>query len=142
MGLEMASIAYLCGCKYVNMEPGLSHTARTVVDDSNVAATMGSGDLDVFATPAMIALMESAAAGAVVSELPEGSTTVGTKVDIAHNRATGLGDEVSATAILKEIDGRRLIFRVTASDTKGIIGEGTHERVIVDRERFMAKVTG
>ncbi len=124
------------------MTPGLTHTAHTKVDESNVAATMGSGDLDVFATPAMIALMENAAAGAVAAELPEGSTTVGTKVDIAHNRATGLGDEVSATAVLQEIDGRRLIFRVTASDSKGVIGEGTHERVIVDRERFMAKVTG
>ena len=123
------------------MNPGLTYTVRTVVDRSNVAATVGSGDLEVFATPAMIALMERAASAAVSSELPEGSTTVGTKVDVVHSRATGLGDEVSATAVLQQIDGRRLIFSVSAGDSRSPIGEGTHERVIFDRERFMAKVT-
>ncbi len=120
---------------------GLSHTVDTVVDNSNTAAAMGSGDLDVFATPAMIALMECAAAGAVATELPESSTTVGSRIDVAHTRATGPGDEVSATAVLQTIDDRRLIFRVTASDSKGTIGEGIHERVVVDRNRFMSRIT-
>ncbi len=123
------------------MKEGLSHTVRTVVDESNVAVAVGSGDLEFFATPAMIALMERAATGAVAAALPEGSTTVGTRVDVVHSRATGMGDEVSATAVLHGIDGRRLIFRVTASDSKGLIGEGTHERAIVDRHRFINKLT-
>ena len=122
------------------METGLSHTVYTKVDQTNTAAAMGSGDLDVLATPAMIALMERAASEAVSPSLPEGSTTVGTAVNVAHTRATGIGGEVSATAVLQTIDGRRLVFQVTARDSHGIIGEGTHERVIVDRGRFMAKV--
>lgn len=124
------------------MNTGLSHTARVTVDGSNVAAAVGSGDLDVFATPAMIALMERAAAAAVAAELPEGSTTVGTVVNVMHARATGMGDEVSATAVLQEVEGRRLIFHVTASDSHGVIGEGVHERVIVDSKRFISKVGG
>jgi predicted thioesterase len=124
----------------VIMETGLSHTVLAVVDSSNVAAAVGSGNLDVFATPAMIALMERAASESVAPVLPEGSTTVGTLVNITHTRATGIGDEVSATAVLQQIDGRRLIFRVSASDSHGLIGEGTHERVVVDRQRFMSKV--
>lgn len=112
-----------------------------MVDGSNTAAAMGSGDLDVFATPAMIALVERAACGAVAAALPEGSTTVGTRVDITHTRATGIGGEVSATATLRQIDGRRLVFRVSASDSRGIIGEGTHERVVVERQRFMGRLT-
>jgi predicted thioesterase len=106
-----------------------------------MAAAVGSGDLDVFATPGMIALMERAAAGAVATTLPESSTTVGTSVRVVHKRATAIGGEVSATAVLQEIDGRRLVFSVSASDSHGTIGEGTHERVIVDRQRFMDRVT-
>jgi predicted thioesterase len=127
--------------KEIPLKAGLSHTVRTVVDDLTTAATVGSGDLEVFATPAMIALMERAAAGAVAPALLDGSTTVGTMVNIVHSRATGIGDEVSVTAVLQNIDGRRLIFQVTARDSKGIIGEGTHERVVVDRERFRSKIT-
>ncbi len=122
------------------MRPGLKHTSVATVDRSNIAATMGSGDLEVFATPAMIALMENAAAGAVADVLPAGSTTVGTLVNVTHARATGIGDTVSATAELREIDGRRLLFHVSASDSKGVIGEGTHERFVIDAERFMGKV--
>lgn len=124
------------------MEPGLKHTSRVVVDRSNVAAAMGSGDLDVFATPAMIALMENAAANAVADVLPEGATTVGTLVNVTHTRATGLGEEVSATAELRAVDGRRLVFRVSASDSKGIVGEGIHERFVIDTEKFMSRVNG
>ncbi len=122
------------------MKVGLKYTSRVVVERSNVAVVMGSGSLDVFATPAMIALMENAAASAVADVLPVGSTTVGTLVNVTHLRATGIGTEVSATAELREIDGRRLVFHVSASDDKGVVGEGTHERFIVDAEKFMCKV--
>ena len=122
------------------MEKGLKYTSKTVVDDTNVAVAVGSGDLMVFATPAMIALMENAAANAVAGALPEGSTTVGTVISVAHARATGVGEEVTATAVLEEVDGRKLIFHVSASDAKGIIGEGVHERFIVDAAKFMSKV--
>lgn len=124
------------------MKIGLKHTSTTIVDDSNVAAAVGSGNLHVFATPAMIALMENAATQAVSSVLPEGSTTVGTVVNIVHTRATGVGETVSATAELRETEGRRLVFHVAASDSRGMIGEGVHERFVVDTQRFMSKLQG
>lgn len=122
------------------MKVGLKYVSMTMVDRTNVAAAMGSGDLDVFATPAMIALMENAAVQAVADALPAGSTTVGTLINVTHLRATGLGNEVSAVAELREIDGRRLVFHVSASDGKGIVGEGDHERFVVDTEKFMTKI--
>ncbi len=122
------------------MKTGLKFTATAIVDGSNTADAMGSGDLSVFATPAMVALMESAAAQAVAGYLPDGSTTVGTVVNVMHARATGVGETVSATAELRDIEGRKLIFHVAAHDSRGVIGEGIHERVIVDAERFMAKI--
>jgi predicted thioesterase len=122
------------------METGLTHTSHAIVDDSNTAAAVGSGDLRVFATPAMIALMENAAARAVEGSLPEGSTTVGTVVNIVHARATGPGETVTATAELRQVEGRKLIFHVAAHDPRGVIGEGIHERVIVDTDRFMSKI--
>lgn len=111
-----------------------------MVGDGNTAVAMGSGGLRVFATPAMIALMENAAATAVSGELPAGSTTVGMLVNIVHSRATAVGEEVWATAELREVDGRKLIFHVTAFDSGGVIGEGVHERMIVDREKFINKL--
>ena len=108
------------------METGLTYTSTVTVSEENIAATMGSGDLEVFATPAMVALMENAAMNAVVGELPEGATTVGA---------------VSATAVLKEVEGRKLTFEVHAKDSKGVIGEGMHVRYIVDREKFMSKLS-
>lgn len=122
------------------MEIGLKHTSSVVVGGTNTASAMGSGELAVFASPAMIALMENAAAQAVSALLPEGSTTVGTVVNVVHSRATGLGSTVTATAELREIEGRRLIFHVAAHDEKGVIGEGVHERFIVDAQRFMSKL--
>lgn len=122
------------------MKTGVKYSVHTAVDTSNVAAVVGSGDLNVFATPAMIALMESAASQAVKNELPEGHTTVGTVVNIVHSRATGVGDRVTATAELREVEGRKLIFHVAAHDSHGIIGEGIHERMIVDIQRFMSRI--
>lgn len=124
----------------MNIEVGLKYTSETVVETNITAKAVGSGDLDVFATPSMIALMESAAMNSVCNALAEGATTVGTKIEVSHIRATPLSVKVEATATLTEIDGRRLIFKIEARDDKGVIGEGNHERFIVDKERFMSKL--
>ena len=96
--------------------------------------------MDVFATPAMVALMENAAMLAVRDHLPEGSATVGTQISTSHLKASPLGASITASAELIEVDGRRLTFAVKAWDEKGTIGEGTHTRFVVDRERFLSKL--
>ena len=123
------------------MEKGLTFTSKDVVRLENLAKTVGSGDLEVLATPAMAALMENAAMQAVAPELPEGSTTVGSLLEITHSRPSGLGEEVSATATLEEVEGRKLVFKVIAHDSKGVIGEGKHVRYVVDRQKFMSKLS-
>lgn len=122
------------------LEKGLSAQSKTTVDRGNVAATMGSGDLQVFATPAMVALMENAAMTAVSGHLPEGSTTVGAEMNVTHIKPSGIGAEIVASAVLTEVDGRKLTFNVGARDGESVIGEGIHVRFIVDREKFMSKV--
>ena len=122
------------------MEKGLTYTNKDTVRVENIAKTVGSGDMEVFATPAMAALMENAAMNAVASSLPEGSTTVGSLLEITHSRPSGMGETVSATATLEEVEGRKLTFSVVAHDSKGVIGEGKHVRYVVDRERFLAKL--
>ena len=119
---------------------GLSHTSTTIVNNSNTARTYGSGGLDVFATPAMVGLMENAAMTAVENELPQGSSTVGAHISTSHVKPSKLGAAIKATAVLEELDGRKLTFKVSACDNDGLIGEGTHIRYIVDIERFMAKI--
>ena len=121
------------------LETGIKgHRTETVVG-GNTALAMGSGTLPVFATPAMIALIEATASGSVAPFLEEGRSTVGTHLDIAHSSASPVGMEVSCDTELVEIDRRRLVFRVTVSDTAGEIGSGTHERFIVDNAKFMGK---
>lgn len=122
------------------MEIGLTFTSTTVVDNTNTAVALGSGDMEVFATPAMVALMENAAMNAVAPHLEAGQTTVGTEISTTHIKASALGATITATATLTAIEGRKLTFAVTARDGDNIIGEGTHTRFIVDRERFLAKV--
>ena len=122
------------------LKKGLTATARTVVSQENTALKMGSGDLEVFATPAMVALMEQAAMMAVAEVLDEGSTTVGTEMNCSHIKASKLGAQITATAVLTEVEGRKLTFTVGAPDEQGIIGEGVHTRFVVDRTRFMAKL--
>ena len=119
---------------------GLSHTSTTTVNNTNTARTYGSGGLDVFATPAMIGLMENAAMTAVENDLPDGSSTVGAHISTSHIKPSKMGAKIKATAVLEEIDGRKLTFKVSACDEDGLIGEGTHIRYIVDIERFMAKI--
>lgn len=122
------------------MEIGLTFTSTTVVDNTNTAVALGSGDMEVFATPAMVALMENAAMNAVAPHLEAGQTTVGTEISTTHIKASALSATITATATLTAIEGRKLTFAVTAHDGGNIIGEGTHTRFIVDRERFLAKV--
>ncbi len=122
------------------LEKGLSARSAATVAAGNTAAAMGSGDLAVFATPAMVALMENAAMTAVASALPEGSTTVGAEMNVTHIKPSGPGAEITATAVLTGIEGRKLTFNVGARDAGGMIGEGIHIRYIVDREKFMAKL--
>ena len=122
------------------METGLSFTATMRVSAEVTAEYIGSGDLAVLATPAMCALMENAAMMAVAPHLEEGQTTVGTALNIEHSRATKVGEVITATAVLTEINGRELHFNIAARDEVGVIGEGTHTRFIVNREKFMAKL--
>jgi fluoroacetyl-CoA thioesterase len=120
--------------------PGLIGEATTIVDHENTAASVGAGGVEVFGTPMMIALMENAAWRAVADRLEEGDVTVGTVVNVRHLAATPLGQHVRATAELIEIDGRRLVFKVEAYDEKQKIGDGQHERFIVNLERFKQRI--
>jgi predicted thioesterase len=122
------------------MNTGYSYTSTTVVNNNNTAKALGSGDMDVFATPAMVALMENAAMNAVAPHLEEGQTTVGTQISTSHIKASALGATITATAVLTAVDGRSLTFEITARDGENIIGEGNHTRFIVDRERFLSKL--
>ena len=122
------------------MKIGLTYTSTLVISKDHVAAVMGSGDLHVFATPAMVALMENAAMLAVANHLPEGSTTVGAMMNTSHVKPSPVGDEVKATAVLIGIEGRKLTFSVKAEDSKGVIGEAVHVRYVVDKEKFMSKL--
>jgi fluoroacetyl-CoA thioesterase len=114
--------------------------ASTLVVHENTAASVGAGGVEVFGTPMMVALMENAAWGAVSRDLDKGDVTVGTLVNVSHLAATPLGQQVRAIAELIEIDGRRLVFRVEAYDEKRKIGEGQHERYVVNLERFMKRL--
>lgn len=116
---------------------GSTGRAEKVVDQANTARTMGSGTLDVFATPALVAMMEEAAVNALVLE--DGQSSVGVSLNIKHLAATPLGLKVWATAELIEIDRRRLVFKVDAFDEKEQIGSGIHERFLIDAEKFMSK---
>ena len=121
------------------MEIGIKGHAEVLVDETNIASRLGSGVVDVFATPCLIALMEEASKTSVAPYLDEGMTTVGTKLNVSHDAATPIGMKVWADSELIEIDGRRLVFSVKAYDKCGLVGQGTHERFIVRLERFMEK---
>ena len=122
------------------LKAGLVGTATVTVTENNIAKTMKSGALEVFATPAMCALMEEAACAAVNDSMETGNGTVGISLSISHDRATAMGDTVVATATLIAVEGRKLVFAVEAKDSKGIIGKGAHERFIINNEKFMGKL--
>lgn len=121
------------------LEIGIKGIQKTEVCEANSALVMGSGTLNVFATPAMIALMEKTAWKSVEKHLEEGSGTVGTALNIQHTAATPLGMEVTCESELVAVDGRKLTFHIVAKDEAGVIGEGQHERFIVKDEKFQAK---
>ena len=122
------------------LKPGMTYTSTVTVVKENTAAAFGSGDILVFSTPNMIGLMENAALNAVDPSLPEGYNTVGTHLDVRHLAATPIGMQAKATATLVEVSGKKLVFRVEAFDDKDKIGEGTHERYIVNTEKFMKAI--
>lgn len=118
---------------------GKTASVAASVTEQNTAKAAGSGSLDVFATPMMIALMERAACECLADALEVGQTSVGTSVCVEHTTASLIGVEITADATITGVDGRKIEFEVAANDAKGEIGRGTHERFIVDEERFMAK---
>ncbi len=122
------------------LKEGLSHTSTMTVSDSNTAISVGSGDMPVLATPMMMALMENAAMLAVASELEEGTTTVGGHIESSHLKPSKLGAVVSATATLTKIEGKKLSFAIVAKMGEDVIGEGTHLRFIVNKEKFLQKL--
>ena len=119
---------------------GLTGHAETIVNEENTALTMGSGSLPVFATPAMTALMEQAAWQSIQPFLEPGQGSVGTRLEVSHLAATALGKTVRAESELIQIDRRRLVFAVRAYCGDTLIGEGRHERFVVDEARFLAKL--
>ncbi len=122
------------------LQEGLQHTSQLTVDDTVTAIAMGSGDMPVLATPAMMALMENAAMLAVADHLPQGSTTVGGHIASSHLKPSRLGDTVTATATVTRIDGKKIEFKVEARCGDTLLGEGTHLRFVVDQEKFMSRL--
>lgn len=121
------------------MKTGIKNTITEIVTHDKTAETVGSGLLPVYATPAMIALMEKCAAECVAPYIEDGKSSVGAMLNVKHLSASPVGIEITCTATLTEIDGRRLVFFIEAFDEKGPIGEGLHERFIIDVDRFMSK---
>ena len=121
------------------LKTGLKGRAEVAVTHENTAAVMGSGALEVFATPAMVALMEKAALESVQPCLEEGQGTVGTRLEISHLAATPVGMTVRAEAEVTAVEGKVITFAVRAFDEAGEIGSGTHTRVIVNSQKFLEK---
>lgn len=122
------------------IEIGLTHTSQLTVTDAVTAIAMGSGDMPVLATPSMMALMENAAMLAVAGHLPEGCTTVGGHITSSHLKPSKLGDKVTATAMVTRVEGKKIEFKVEAHCGDTLLGEGTHLRFIVDKEKFMSRL--
>jgi len=120
-----------------SISPGIEGRNEIIVTAEKTATAFGSGTVDVFATPAMIALMEQTAMESVSNQLPDGFVTVGTEVSIKHLKATLPGKKVSCNSKLIQSEGRKLLFEVNASDETGMIGSGTHIRYIVDKQMFI-----
>uniref|UniRef100_UPI00405685B1 thioesterase family protein n=1 Tax=Alistipes sp. TaxID=1872444 RepID=UPI00405685B1 len=122
------------------LEKGLKHQNVMRITDGNTAEFIGSGDMAVLATPAMVALMENAAMLAVALHLDEGETTVGSMISTTHLKPSKVGNTVSAIAELIEVDGRKLTFKIEAYDGDTLIGSGEHIRYVVNREKFLSKL--
>ncbi len=124
----------------MSLEPGLSAKVEGEVTADLTARSQGSGEVDGLATPVMVLMMEEAAIKALEGRLGEGMTSVGTRLDVTHVAPTPVGMRVTAQATLVEVEGRRLVFSVTADDESGVIGKGTHERFIVNKEGFAGRI--
>ena len=122
------------------IEIGQVGMATVVVDANNTAEYMGSGTYPVFATPAMVALMEKAAYTGIQGDLGEGEGSVGIRMETSHEAATPLGATITAMATVVAVDGRKVTFEVIAKEGEKVIGRGTHERFIINNEKFMSKV--
>jgi fluoroacetyl-CoA thioesterase len=122
------------------LQPGLNAEVKITVSESETAAHMGSGLVPVYATPALVALMENAAVRALEGHIPPGQTTVGGQIDLRHLAATPVGMRVRARAELVEVQGRKLTFHIQAWDEAEQIGEANHVRFLIDEETFMTKV--
>ncbi|MBU1011724.1 MAG: thioesterase family protein [Bacteroidetes bacterium] len=123
-----------------DIKVGLSFETEKIVSLQDSATNYGSGMVDVFATPAMIALMEKTALECVNHLLPVGYTTVGTELHIQHVKATPIGKKVNCKSIVTEVDRKKIIFEVSANDENGKIGFGIHTRFIIDQAEFMGKL--
>jgi predicted thioesterase len=121
------------------LKPGIRAKVSEAVSSDNTASVWGSGALDVYSTPAMIALMEKASVLAAFPFLPDGCSTVGTNLNVKHIASSPIGANIWAEAVLSAVDGRKLSFEVRAWDDKELIGEGLHERFIIDNKKFMEK---
>ncbi|MDA3853023.1 MAG: thioesterase family protein, partial [Bacteroidales bacterium] len=120
------------------MKTGQTFSQTITVQEENTARSLGSGGLDVFGTPAMIALMENTALLMVIESLPKGSDTVGMEINAKHTKASPIGTSISCTATITAIEGRKISYEITAKDNSGdTIGTATHDRFVVDTERFM-----
>jgi predicted thioesterase len=122
-----------------DMLKGLRHIEQLVVEHKDTAAVYGSGALEVFATPAMIALMEKTCLESVANKIGDGNTTVGIAVNIKHLKASPVGSTIRCEAELVEVDRRRLVFSVKCFEGEALVGEGIHERFVVDSQKFMSK---
>ncbi len=123
------------------MQLGQTHTQTITVQEKDSAKNLGSGGLDVFGTPAMIALMENTALSMIKNSLPEGSDTVGIAIDAQHIKASAIGANISCSATITAIEGRKISYDIIAKDSSGeTIGTATHHRFIVDIAKFMSKV--
>lgn len=122
------------------IETGQKHTSEIIVKDSLSAENVGSGDMPVLATPMMMALMENAAMLAVKDSLEEGMTTVGGHIESFHLAPTKIGEKVMATAEVTKVDGKKIFFKISAYCGETLLGEGTHLRFIVNRQKFLARL--
>lgn len=123
----------------INLKEGISFVKELKVTENETAIKMGSGDLEVYATPAMISLMENVAKTLVIDELPNGYTTVGIEMNVKHIKSSPIGANIQCKAVLTKVDNKKLFFDINAKDDEGTIGKGSHVRYIVNAEDFMKK---
>ncbi|WP_160687072.1 thioesterase family protein [Clostridium sp. C2-6-12] len=123
-----------------NFKEGISIVKEAIVTENDTALKMGSGDLEVYATPAMIALMENTAKSLVIDELPIGYTTVGIEMNVKHIKASPIGANIKCNAVLIKAEGKKLFFNVEANDDHGTIGNGSHIRYVVNSDDFIKRI--